>query len=78
MYAEPDADFNTGKDEFIYCGVNTYWEEKTISLPNLPEGMNWKVYEYTGVETASINDKMVCESFTLMPRSLVVLVGKKD
>lgn len=75
LYAEPDADFHTGRDCFLYCGVNAHWEEHTLELPALPEGMHWRFYadssdganEDRGIENGRIR---------LMPRSLVVLLGE--
>lgn len=74
MYAEPDADFHTGKDCFIYCGVNAHWEEHVLELPKLPEGMAWKIYADTA-DPAKKN-KIKGGSLRLMPRSLTVLLGE--
>lgn len=35
------------RDDIVYAAINTYWEEVNISLPELPQGINW----YTAVDT---------------------------
>lgn len=47
MYAETVADHGSRQDCFIYCGVNTHWEERTLELPTIPEGMSWRRVAYT-------------------------------
>ena len=70
MYAEPKKDFGTERDCFIYCGVNSHWEEHTMELPILPGGMR----AYTGdneYEPQVIQGRQI----RLMSRSLMVLIG---
>ena len=77
LYAEPKADYGTKEDAFIYCAVNAYWEEARFELPSLPNGMVWREIEYTGKEgraNRAIRDGAV----SLMPRSLMLLVGKAE
>ena len=76
MYAEPDADFHTGKDCFIYCGVNAHWEEHEMELPVLPKGMKWKIYA-DSADTKGKTPKISTGKIRLRPRSTVVLVGEK-
>ena len=75
MYAEPKADFKTKKDCFIYCGVNSHWEEHTLELPQIPEGMTWKIVAYSA-DTSHKSHKTENGSITLMPRSLMVLIAR--
>lgn len=77
MYAEPAADFGTDKDYFIYCGVNSHWENHTLELPIVPEGMQWRVAAYTGDKNGSLTGCTVAGNFGLMPRSSVVLVASR-
>ncbi len=77
MYAETVADHGASEDCFIYCGVNTHWEQQTMQLPIIPEGMSWQKVAYTAEDTVGEETEVV-GSFTLMPRSLVVLVGKRS
>lgn len=75
MYSEPDREYRTGKDCFIYCGVNTYWEERSLELPILPKGMKWYKVSYTFAD----NDKeeMINDScIRLASRSIMLLIGK--
>ncbi len=82
MYAEPEADFGTDQDYFIYCGVNGHWEDHELELPKLPEGMTWHKLVYTGdsshqdLDKTSGKEREVRGSIKLMSRSLMVLVGK--
>lgn len=75
MYSEPDSEYHTGKDAFIYCGVNTFWENRTLELPIIPEGMKWYKVAYTFEDKSneiSYNDNSV----NLVPRSIIILVAK--
>ena len=75
MYAESARDHGVDCDTFIYCAVNAYWEERSLRLPVIPEGMTWNVLTYTGDE--SLSGKRVGETVTLMSRSVMLLVGNK-
>ncbi|MCF0132836.1 MAG: glycogen debranching enzyme [Blautia sp.] len=75
MYSEPAKDFHTKEDAFIYCGVNAHWEAHTLELPIIPEGMNWRIVTYTGDPENSCRGEIKRDSVTLMPRSLIVLLG---
>ena len=75
MYAEPAADFGTEQDCFIYCAVNTYWEQRFMRLPIIPEGMVWTVLTYTGDDTLS--GSTASDGISLMARSSAVLIGQR-
>ncbi len=77
LYAEPKADYGTEEDTFIYCAVNAYWEEMPFELPALPEGFVWRAVEYTG-EAGAVNRIAADGKVTLMPRSQMLLVGRKE
>ena len=77
LYAEPKADYGTKEDTFIYCAVNAYWEETRFELPTLPGGMLWREIEYTGKEGRA-NRVIRDGAVSLMPRSLMLLVGKAE
>lgn len=79
MYVEPDNEYKTGEDTFIYCGVNAHWEEHNIESPILPKGVKWYKVLYTPEKTHE--KEMVLDNqnnITLMPRSMMLLVGKKE
>ncbi len=75
MYSEPAADFGTKKDCFIYCAVNSHWEEHTFGLPIIPEGMEWRIIAYTGDPKNKCKGNVCRDNVKLMPRSIMVLVG---
>jgi glycogen operon protein len=74
MYAEPKKDFGTERDCFIYCGVNSHWEEHTLELPILPAGMRWHKIAYTG-ENVYEQHVIPGRQIRLMSRSLMGLIG---
>lgn len=76
MYAEPKKDFGTPDDAFIYCGVNMHWEEHTLRLPIIPDGMKWHQYLYSA-DTNHGECLPVESEIKLMPRSVMVLIGKR-
>ena len=77
-YAEkPDGT----EDDFIYVGYNFHWENRTIALPNLPEGYVWKKTADTS-ETEDgpffrEREETYEKNIGISPRSIVVLTGKK-
>lgn len=75
MYAETVKDHSADCNCFIYCGVNTFWEERTMELPKLPEGMSWYKTIYTA-EHDITEEKIDCNYIKLAPRSLMLLTGK--
>ena len=81
MYAGRDE--HDTKDEFVFYGMNAYWEPLDMQLPNLPEGMHWKVCVNTFVEYEDGKDIEALTDFSLKsklkipPRTTVVLVGEK-
>lgn len=77
LFAEPAAEFDVQEDSFIYCAVNTYWEEKEYTLPELPEGFSWEIYCYSGDPEEKLSGSAVNGKVTLMSRSQMVLIGKK-
>ena len=70
------------KDDIVYMAINSYWEPEEITLPNLPEGMNWRL----AVDTATGKNKVytyedakmpkVGFGYTLKDRSVAVFVAK--
>lgn len=75
MYAEPKADFGTKEDSFIYCGVNSHWEDHTLELPQLPEGKRWKIVAYTADRKHDTHEKVEGNEIRLISRSIMVLVS---
>ena len=75
-------DKEKGHDDLIYIAVNTFWEDVTITLPNLHGRGAWHLnvntygdgngkYCYPDEEVARID-----HSFVMRPRSVAVFTGK--
>jgi len=75
MFAETRSDHGAQRDCFIYCGVNTYWKERTLELPVIPSSMQWHRVVYTASEVLA--DSVVRRgSIDLDPRSIMVLIAR--
>ena len=53
-YAREKEDLEAAEDDFIYIGYNFHWENRSLALPNLPEGMCWKKIADTFTEQDSV------------------------
>ena len=78
MYAETTQDHGVQEDSFIYCACNTHWEEHTLELPVIPDGMKWHIVLYTADDEMKQCGKILQDRVTLMPRSCAILLGKKS
>lgn len=83
MYCGAYAEKADGtEDDFLYVGYNFHWENRTIALPNLPEGMTWKKVADTSDTGEESFFRESAESYEknigISPRSIVVLIGKKE
>ena len=80
MYAGRDE--KDTKDDIVFYGMNAYWNPLDMQLPNLPEGMRWKVCVNTYVEYADGIDIEAQTHFQydsrlqIPPRTAVVLVAE--
>lgn len=71
-----------GRDDMVYISVNTYWEDVTITLPQINMMGSW----YLSVDTYGDEDgcycypegkeKRISGSYTLRPRSVAVFTGR--
>ena len=71
-----------GLDEFVYFGVNAYWDYVNVELPDLPEGYHWKLYVNTGNEPQDVilEDRNVIlydRRINMAGRSVIVAVGER-
>lgn len=70
------------EDDFIYVGYNFHWENRTIALPNLPEGMIWKkTVDTSDTEEGDFfreREESYKKNIEINPRTIVVLTGKKE
>lgn len=68
-------------DDFLYVAYNFHWENRTVALPNLPEGMIWKKLADTAeAEEESWfyeREEEYQKGIEISPRSIVVLAGRK-
>ena len=66
------------EDDIIYIGINAFWEEQEIQLPNLPLGRKWRVIMNTEFEHTPQTDYQALtkwngtERLTLCPRSVII------
>ena len=75
-------DKEKGKDDLIYVAVNTFWEDVTITLPNLHRRGAW----HLSVNTYGDGNGHYCypegqevridKSFVMRPRSVAVFTGR--
>ena len=65
------------KEDLVYLAVNTYWEPVTLTLPPLPNGLNWKIAVNTGdpVQNYFSKENMPCaeKNIPIKERSVIVL-----
>ena len=69
---------NDGADDFVYVGYNFHWEEQTLALPYLPDGMHWEKELCTARDETSDEQQEKeehCRVLTLPGRSICVLKG---
>lgn len=65
----------------LYVGYNFHWENRSLALPNLPEGMCWKKIADTSLhgEGFHVEDKEEYrKSIEIGPRAIVVLLGRQE
>ncbi len=81
MYAGRD-ELDT-RDEIVFYGMNAYWEQLVLQLPELPNGLHWKIVVNTFLtyedgkdveaETEFYYKKMVM----VPPRTVIILVAEE-
>lgn len=78
MYCGYYGEINGHRDEdFIYFGINLYWEPHSLGLPTLPKGKTWQLLASTELqeETAGQSgDKL--QEITVAPRTIVIYITK--
>ncbi len=69
---EPEKD-----PEVVYVASNSYWEDVTVLLPELPESMEWELAADTWeARQEERTSGLSGNRFTIRPRSVMVWVGK--
>ena len=76
MYAETASDFGVPEDCFIYTAVNSYWDKKEFTLPDLPEGFRWQTYADTAAKSQT-KRYIKGNRIELESRSLRVLIARR-
>ena len=75
---------DNSEDEIVYLAMNTYWENQTVTLPELPEGMHWRIAVNTSKETGEdfieqVEKMMLAGAkVELESRSTAILIAAKD
>ncbi len=65
----------TGGSEAVYVASNAYWEELTVTLPELPQSMKWELAANTWTSEQT-PWHMEGRTFQIGPRSVMIFVGK--
>ena len=80
-YAREKEDLEVAEDDFIYIGYNFHWENRSLALPNLPEGMCWKKIADTSLHGTGFcleEEEEYKKSIEIGPRAIVVLLGRQE
>ncbi len=67
----------TGDDDIVFLSINSYWEDVTQHLPELPPTMRWTVVVDTWQEESVLAQPLTVSNHTIVlkPRSVQVLVA---
>lgn len=69
------------EDDFLYLGMNMYWEPQKLALPRLPQGLKWKLMAQTAQEAdhATLEDDILNNlTVTVPPRSIQIYISVSD
>ncbi len=77
MYAGKHEE--TGEDDIVFLSINTYWENVTQHLPQLPQPMHWQVLVDTWLTNSILPQPMdvIDHTIQLKPRSIQILAAVK-
>lgn len=79
MYAGRDeADT---RDDIVFYAMNAYWEPLEMQLPELPNGMKWKIFVNTfadGKEMGNPEESGYVSKIKIQPRTVIVLTGEPE
>lgn len=73
--------YSNENDKFIYMAVNMHWEKHDFALPNIPNGLKWKIKYDTFSE---VSNRQLTEAekeagkVSLNPRSVIILESEGD
>lgn len=69
------------EDDIVYICINAYWEKQSVTLPDLPVYLEWRIAVNTampsGKDFSESVDKMhqVGNRIEIEPRSVIILIG---
>ena len=64
--------------EIVYVASNSYWEEVTVLLPELPGNIQWELTADTWEgRVEGIGSVLSGNTFAIHPRSVMVWIGVK-
>lgn len=77
MYAGKHEE--TGEDDIVFLSINTYWENVTQHLPQLPQPMHWQVLVDTWLTNSILPQPVdvIDHTIQLKPRSVQILTAVK-
>lgn len=66
-----------GREDAVFIGINSYWEECPVELPALPEGYDWNIdfYTYAPYKKGTDYNALIYRSgntYHVKPRSVIV------
>lgn len=64
------------EEDIVYIGINTYWGSLPITMPQLPDQLQWKLIINTYEETLG-DSTLIDHNFVIQPRTVVVLIPDK-
>ena len=71
------------EDDIVYIAINAHWEKQYIKMPDLPNGLEWKIAVNTAMISGNdfveqVNDMVkVDKKVELEPRSVLIILGVK-
>ena len=71
------------RDDVVFYCMNAYWEPLIMQLPELPNGMQWRVCVNTSVEYEDDKDMEACTEFfykktlRIPARTVIVLAAEE-
>lgn len=64
-------------EDFLYFGVNLYWEPYVLGLPKLPRGKAWRLYASTDDQAKPEEEsEEPLQKITIPPRTIVLYTTK--
>lgn len=61
---------------FIYVGINMFWKDMVLAIPNLPLKENWKVILDTSKDEDNREEKLRIKQISIPSRSIIILRGE--